>query len=114
MRWRSIVGLDVFQLHGFEHAGLTLHLFFKKLDKLVLASHDLVQLLDLMFEVSDAGFQFFESLKDFFVHAGNGSQFFPIRQTTSAVACLCRAQNAAGKSKAVSAMETGSNVIGSA
>jgi hypothetical protein len=114
MRRPGMVGLDVFQLHGLQHAGLALHLFFEKLDELVLAGHDLVQLLDLMFEVGDAGFKFFEPLKDVFVHAGNGSQFSPIRQTTSAVAYLCRAQNATGISKAVSAMETGSNVIGSA
>ena len=56
MRGPGIVGLDVFQLHGLQHAGLALHLFFEKLDELVLAGHNLVQLLDLMFEVGDAGF----------------------------------------------------------
>jgi hypothetical protein len=62
MRRPGVVGLDAFQFHGFEYARLSLHLFFEKLDELVLAGHNLVQLLDLMFEVGDAGFEPFKPL----------------------------------------------------
>jgi hypothetical protein len=66
-----------------------------------------------MFEMGGAGFEPFEPLQSFIVHARNGSQIFLIRQTTSTVASLCLAQNAAGKAEAGSAIETGSSVIAS-
>jgi hypothetical protein len=68
MRRPGVVGLDTFQLHGFEHARLALHLFFQKLDEPALAGHDLVQLLDLVFQMGDVGFEPVEPLQGFSVH----------------------------------------------
>jgi hypothetical protein len=113
MRRTDVVVLDAFQLQCFEHARLPLHLFFQQPYELALTGHHLVQLLDLMFEMRNVSFKPFESLLRFIVHADEGSQFFPAKQTTSTAAIFLHVQNAAGKSKAGSATETGSSVIGS-
>ncbi len=68
MRRLGVVGLDAFQFHGFEHAGLALHLLFQKLDEPALLRHHVVQLLDLVFEVGDAGLKFFHPLGHFICH----------------------------------------------
>ncbi len=112
MRRPGVVRLDAFQLNGFQHVRLPLHLFFQKLDELALPGHDLVQLFDLMFQMGDAGFELFEPLKISSFMLVIVRVFSQNRQTTI-IGLLRRGQNAAGKSKAASAMETGSSVIGS-
>ena len=86
MRRPDVVVLDAFQLQRFKHARLSLHLFFQQLNELVLAGHDLVQLLDLMFEMRDVRLDALESFGNFIVHAGEGSQFLPATPTTSILA----------------------------
>jgi hypothetical protein len=68
VRWPGVIGLDAFQLDGFKHIRLALHLLFQKLDEFALVGHNLVQLLDLMFQMGDVGFEPFEPLESFFVH----------------------------------------------
>lgn len=70
MRRPGIIGLDAFQLHGFQHAGLALHLLFQKLDEPALPRHHFVQLLHLMFEVREVRLKFFDAPGHFICHAG--------------------------------------------
>ena len=76
MRRPGIVGLDAFKFHGFEHARLALHLLFQKLDELGLFGHDFVQLLDLVFQMGDEGFEPFVLLQHFSVHVPKIRRFF--------------------------------------
>jgi hypothetical protein len=50
-----------------------------------------------MFEMRDVGFEPFEPLQGFIVHIRNGSQIFPIRQTTSTFARLKRGGQSQGR-----------------
>lgn len=68
MRRPGVVGLDAFQFQGFQHAGLALHLLFQKLDELALSGHHFIQLLDLMFEMREVGFKFFNPPGYFICH----------------------------------------------
>ena len=62
VRRLGIGGLDAFQFHGFQHAGLALHLFFQELDEFALIGQHFIQLLDLVFEVGDMRFKLFHPL----------------------------------------------------
>ena len=62
MRRLGIGGLDAFQFHGFQHAGLALHLFFQELDEFALIGQHFVQLLDLVFKVGDVRLKLFHPL----------------------------------------------------
>jgi hypothetical protein len=85
MRRPDVVVLDTFQFYCFEHTRLPLQLFFQKLDELALPGHDLVQLLNLVFQMRDVRLDALESVGNVIVHAGEGSHFFPATPTTSAV-----------------------------
>lgn len=57
MRGLGDVGLDALQLHGFHGGRLPLDLAFQALQQLALLDDDSVQLLELVFEVGEVGFQ---------------------------------------------------------
>jgi hypothetical protein len=59
MRRFDVVGFDALQFQSFHGGGLALDFLFQPLQQLALLDHDAVQLLDLVFEVGEVGFQFF-------------------------------------------------------
>jgi hypothetical protein len=63
------VGFDAFEFDGFHGGALALDFFFEPLDEFVLGDEDAVQLLDLMFEVREVGFQLVEASGSLIVHA---------------------------------------------
>jgi len=60
MRRARVVGLDPFQFHGFQDVGLALDLLFQVFHQFGLADDDIVQLFDLVFQVGDVRFEFFQ------------------------------------------------------
>jgi hypothetical protein len=68
VRRPRVVGLDAFEFHGFKYSRVALHLFFQKLDELGVAGHDLVQQLDLMFQMGNVGFNLFKPPGRFVCH----------------------------------------------
>ena len=69
MRRFLAVRLDALNFQGFHRPGLALDFFFQPLQQLGLFHHDAVQLLDLMFEVREVGFQFISPPGIFVSHA---------------------------------------------
>ena len=59
MRRFGVVGFDAFEFQRFHRVRLAMDFFFQSLQQFALLDDDAVQLLDLMFEVREAGFQFF-------------------------------------------------------
>jgi hypothetical protein len=80
MRRLGIGGFDAFEFDAFD--GLR-DFLLERLDLCQLTAlfeHDLVELIVLMFEVGEVGFEFFKSLGEFFVHARIISGNEPKRQ----------------------------------
>ena len=75
MRRPGIVGLDAFHFHGFQYAGLALHLFLQHLDKLTLFGQHFIQLLHLMLQMREMRLEFFQALGNF---VGHGKHFAAI------------------------------------
>jgi len=68
MRRLLVVRLDAFQLQRFHRAGLPLDFLFQALQQFALLDDDAVQLLDLVFQVSDVRFKFFGAPGIFVCH----------------------------------------------
>ncbi len=68
MRRFDVVGFDALQFQSFHGGGLALDFLFQPLQQLALLDHDAVQLLDLVFEVGEVGFQFFGAAGMFVCH----------------------------------------------
>lgn len=70
MRRPGIRGFDAFEFDAFDGLG---NFLLERLDFCELPAlfeHDLVELIVLMFEVGEVGFEFFQSFGEFFVHEG--------------------------------------------
>ena len=68
MRWLGIGGFDALQFQSFHRGRLALDFFFQSFQQFVLRGHHIVQLLDLMFEMRDVQFEFFNPFRDFICH----------------------------------------------
>jgi hypothetical protein len=69
MRRLGIVVLDAFQFQRLHRGRLPLNFLLQSLQPFALLDHDAVQLLDLMFEMGNVGFKFFNPLGRFICHA---------------------------------------------
>ena len=76
MRRLGIVRLDVFQFNCFHRGRLALDFLLQSLQQFVLPGHHVVQLLDLMFEMGDVRFEFFNPLGNFICH----KNILPVRR----------------------------------
>lgn len=68
MRRLGIVRLDAFQLHRLHRSGLALDFLLQAFHQLALLDDDVVELLHLMFQVRDVGFELFKTLGNFVGH----------------------------------------------
>ena len=75
MRRLGVGGLDPIHLQRFHRRRLPLHLLLQPVQFLPLSDDHLVQLLHLMFQVGEAGFDAFQPLGSF-VFQGNKIVFF--------------------------------------
>ena len=62
MRWLGVRGFDAIKLHGFQRLRLSLRLLLQSINGLSLLDDDLIELLDLMFEMSGVRFKSFQPL----------------------------------------------------
>ena len=68
MRRLLVVSLDPFQFHGFHGGGLAQDFLFQPVHQFALRNDHAVQLLDLVFEVGEVGFNFSQAFGKFVVH----------------------------------------------
>jgi len=70
MRRLGVGGFDALEFDAFDGLGnfLLERLDFRQLPALF--EHDLVELIVLMFEMGEVGFELFQSFGEFFVHGG--------------------------------------------
>jgi hypothetical protein len=68
MRWLGIRGFDAFEFDAFDGLGNFLLERLHSCELTALFEDDLVELIVLMFEVGEIGFEFFKALGEFFVH----------------------------------------------
>jgi hypothetical protein len=68
MRRLGIVVLDAFQFNRFHCGRLALDFFLQAFQQFVLPSDNIVQLLDLMFEMGDVRFKLLNPLGNFVCH----------------------------------------------
>jgi hypothetical protein len=76
MRRLGVVGLDVIHFNRLHRSRLAQDFFFHALQKFPLRDDHAVQLLDLMFQVREVGFDFGEPGGGVFVHANGVQDFF--------------------------------------
>jgi hypothetical protein len=83
MRWPGIIRLDAFQLRALKCSGLPLHFFFQSIDEFALLNDDFIHLVNLVFQMSDVGFEALQPFGQFFVHGSfpESSHITAIRQS---------------------------------